>query len=477
MNPVSLSRWGTAALLSLALLPGYGQARKATAKPGPATSVACWLSTADQKQLLQRQPGQLAFGTAPAAGAVIEVDDSQRFQTMDGFGYCLTGGSAELLRAMSPAKRTALLRELFGTAGNAIGVSYLRLSIGASDLDAQVFSYDDLPAGQTDPTLAKFSLAPDEKHLIPVLKEILAINPAIKLMGSPWSPPTWMKTNGESKGGSLKPEFYPAYAQYFVKYLRGMQAAGIRLDAITVQNEPLHPGNNPSLLMLAEQQAEFIGQHLGPALKAAKLDTKIICYDHNADKPEYPLTVLGDATANSYVDGAAFHLYAGPIEALSKVHDAYPTKNLYFTEQWVGSKTAFAGNLGWHVKELEIGAPRNWARTVLEWNLAADPQQNPHTPGGCTECLGALTLAGDAVTRNVAYYTVAHSSKFVPAGSVRVGSTSAGVLPNVAYRTPTGGHVLLVQNDQATPQTFSLRYQGRTVPATLPAGGVATYVW
>ncbi|MBD2722501.1 glycoside hydrolase family 30 protein [Hymenobacter armeniacus] len=472
-----LSRWGATALLSLALVPGHGQARKAAAKPGPATSVACWLSTADQKQLLQLQPGKLAFGTSAAAGPVIEVDDRQRFQTMDGFGYCLTGGSAELLRAMSPAKRTALLRELFGTAANGIGVSYLRLSIGASDLDAQVFSYDDLPAGQTDPTLAKFSLAPDEKHLIPVLKEILAINPAIKLMGSPWSPPTWMKTNGESKGGSLKPEFYPAYAQYFVKYLQGMQAQGIRLDAITVQNEPLHPGNNPSLLMLAEQQAEFIGQHLGPALKAAKLDTKIICYDHNADKPEYPLTVLGNATANPYVDGSAFHLYAGPIEALSKVHDAYPTKNLYFTEQWVGSKTAFAGNLGWHVKQLEIGAPRNWARTVLEWNLAADPQQNPHTPGGCTECLGALTLAGDAVTRNVAYYTVAHSSKFVPAGSVRVGSTSADVLPNVAYRTPTGGHVLLVQNDQATAQTFSVHYQGRTVPATLPAGAVATYVW
>ena len=476
MRTDSISRWGLGALLSLTLLPGYGQSRKATSAR-PAAGIAAWVTTPDQTQLLQRQAAPLAFGTAAATGPVIEVNDAQQFQTMDGFGYCLTGGSAELLRAMSPAKRTALLRELFGTDAQGIGVSYLRLSIGASDLDAHVFSYDDLPTGQTDPTLAKFSLAPDEKHLIPVMKEILAINPGIKILGSPWSPPTWMKTNDASKGGSLKPEFYPAYAQYFVKYIQGMKAAGIRIDAITVQNEPLHPGNNPSLLMVATQQAEFIGKHLGPAFKAAKLDTKIICYDHNADKPEYPLTVLGDATANPYVDGSAFHLYAGPIEALSKVHDAYPTKSLYFTEQWVGSKTAFAGNLGWHVKQLEIGAPRNWARNVLEWNLAADPQQNPHTPGGCTECLGAITLAGDAVTRNVAYYTVAHSSKFVRPGSVRVGSTSTGVLPNVAYRTPTGGHVVVVQNDQATPQTFGLRYQGRTAQATLPAGAAATYVW
>ncbi|MDO7845499.1 glycoside hydrolase family 30 beta sandwich domain-containing protein [Hymenobacter sp. M29] len=483
MPSVSVRCWGLSALFALAVLPGYGQQRstkvktKTTTKTSAPARIDSWVTTPDQSQLLQMQPAGLAFGAGAATGAVIEVDDSQTYQTMDGFGYCLTGGSAQLLHAMSPAKRAELLRELFGTGEKAIGISYLRLSIGASDLDAQVFSYDDLPAGQTDPTLARFSLAPDEQHLIPVLKEILAINPAIKLLGSPWSPPAWMKTNEATKGGSLKPEYYAAYAQYFVKYLQGMKAQGIRLDAITVQNEPLHPGNNPSLLMLAEQQAEFIGKHLGPAFKAAKLDTKIICYDHNADKPEYPLTVLGNAEANPYVDGSAFHLYGGPIEALSKVHDAYPTKNLYFTEQWVGSRTKFEGNLGWHTKNMFIGAPRNWARTVLEWNLAADPEQKPYTPGGCNQCLGAITLAGDVVTRNVAYYTVAQSSKFVRPGAVRVGSTSAGVLPNVAYRTPTGGHVLLVFNDQATPQTFSLRHQGRTAAATLPAGAVATYVW
>ncbi len=474
MQSVSVCRWGLGALLTLALLPAHGQRAKTNAKSG----IAAWVTTPDQTQLLQLQAGGLAFQKAAPTGTVIAVDDSQQFQTMDGFGYCLTGGSAQLLHAMSAPARAKLLRELFGTGATDIGVSYLRLSIGASDLDAQVFSYDDRPAGETDPTLAHFSLAPDEQHLIPVLKEILAINPKIKLLGSPWSPPTWMKTNGETKGGSLKPEFYPAYAQYFVKYIQGMKAQGITLDAITVQNEPLHPGNNPSLLMPAEPQAEFIGKHLGPAFQAAGLKTKIICYDHNADKPEYPLTVLGDATANPYVDGSAFHLYAGPIEALSKVHDAFPKKNVYFTEEWVGSRSKFEGNLGWHVKNLFVGAPRNWAKNVLEWNLAADPEQNPHTPGGCNQCLGAITLApGDAVTRNVAYYTVAHASKFVPTGSVRINSTIATGLPNVAYKTPTGQHVLLVLNDQPTPQAFSLSYKGQAAQATLPAGAVATYVW
>nr|WP_258049101.1 glycoside hydrolase family 30 beta sandwich domain-containing protein [Hymenobacter sp. NBH84] len=441
--------------------------------------VTQWITTPDQTLLFQRQPTALKFAAAASATpATIEVDDSQKFQTIDGFGYCLTGGSATLLHQMGQAERTALLKELFAPdAAGSIGVSYLRVSIGASDLDPVVFSYDDVPEGQTDPQLAKFSLAPDRRDLIPVLKEILAINPSIKILGSPWSPPTWMKTNGNSKGGSLKPEFYDAYAQYFVKYVQGMKAEGIRIDAITVQNEPLHPGNNPSLLMLAEQQAEFIKKSLGPAFAASKIDTKIITYDHNADRPDYPLTILNDPEARKYVDGSAFHLYAGPIDALSKVHDAYPDKNVYFTEQWVGSKSKFEGNLGWHVKTLMIGATRNWAKTVLEWNLAADPEQNPHTPGGCTECLGAITINGNQVQRNVAYYTIAHGSKFVRPGSVRIASTAEGTLPNVAFRTPAGQTVLLVQNDQKTSQTFGIRYHDKTVTATLAAGAAGTYVW
>jgi glucosylceramidase len=472
-----LSRSCSSAFLLLAL--GLGTGCQRTPQSGPAKgSVGFWLTNPDKSVLFQPQTAPSWSSTAPVAGTpVIEVDDKQTFQTIDGFGYCLTGGSAELLHRMTPEARKAILRELFATDGNNIGVSYLRLSIGASDLDGTVFSYDDLPEGQTDPTLARFSLAPDKQHLLPVLKEILAINPDIKILGSPWSPPTWMKTNGNSKGGSLKPEFYPAYAQYFVKYVQGMKAEGVRIDAITVQNEPLHPGNNPSLLMLAEQQAEFVKKHLGPAFQTAKLDTKIIVYDHNADRPDYPLTILNDPEAKKYVDGSAFHLYAGPIEALSQVHDAHPDRNVYFTEQWVGSKTSFTENFPWHVRTLLIGATRNWARTVLEWNLAADPQQNPHTPGGCTECRGALTIDGSTITREDAYYIIAHASKFVRPGSVRIASTASDTLPNVAFKAPNGQKVVLVQNNSGQAQSFSLRYQGKLLSSVLQPGAAGTYVW
>ncbi|WP_035561894.1 glycoside hydrolase family 30 protein [Hymenobacter sp. IS2118] len=467
--------------LSLTLLAFDGCAQKTARQSAPTARTTAratlWLTTPDQKSLFQRQPGTLAFGATAGAGPVIEVDEQQLFQPIDGFGYCLTGGSAMLLHRMGAPERTALLRELFGTAGNDIGVSYLRLSIGASDLDERVFSYDDLLAGETDPTLAKFSLAPDREHLLPVLKEILAVNPNIKILGSPWSPPVWMKDNGASKGGSLKPEFYDAYARYFVHYIQEMKAEGVRIDAITIQNEPLHPGNNPSLLMQAGQQAGFIKQSLGPTFRKAGLDTKIIAYDHNADRPDYPITVLNDQEARQYVDGSAFHLYAGPIEALSQVHDAHPDKSIYFTEQWIGAPGKFAGDLAWHTKNLVIGATRNWSRTVLEWNLAADPQQNPHTPGGCTECLGAVTLAGNAVTRNPAYYIIAHASKFVRPGSVRLASNAPATLPNVAFRAPDGSRVLIVINEGTADQSFAIRHLGRQLRATLPAGAVGTYVW
>ncbi|MDB5264285.1 MAG: glucosylceramidase, partial [Adhaeribacter sp.] len=280
-----------------------------------------------------------------------------------------------------------------------------------------------------------------------------------------------------SKGGSLKPEWYDAYAQYFVKYIQGMQAEGIRIDAITIQNEPLHPGNNPSLLMLPEDQAAFIKKSLGPAFKGARLNTKIIIYDHNADRPDYPITILNDPEAKQYIDGSAFHLYGGTIDALSKVHEAHPDKNLYFTEQWTGAPGNFAADLTWHVRNLIIGATRNWSRNVLEWNLAADPQQQPHTPGGCTACLGAITLDGNKVIRNSAYYVIAHAAKFVRPGSVRVASNMPDKLPNVAFKTPANQNVLIVQNDQATAQTFNIGYQGKILTTSLPAGAVGTYVW
>ena len=437
-----------------------------------------WLTDPNTSTLFQRQSAPVPFVAATPGRPKILVDDRQSFQTIDGFGFTLTGGSAQHIIRMEPAARAALLRELFSTAGAGIGTSYLRLSIGASDLNERAFSYDDRPAGETDPELQHFDLGPDRADVIPVLKEILAIAPTLKLLGSPWSAPTWMKTAPDTRGGSLKPEFHDAYARYFVKYLRAMQAEGLRIDAITIQNEPLHPGNNPSMFMPAQQQATFIKQSLGPAFAAAHLDTKIILYDHNCDRPDYPLSILADPAAARYVDGSAFHLYAGKIAALTQVHDAHPDKHVYFTEEWIGAPGNLRRDLSWHVRELIVGATRNWSRVVLEWNLAADPRWEPHTDrGGCNRCLGAVTIDGNRVTRNPAYYIIAHAAKFVRPGSVRIASNPLPKLPNVAFKTPAGQHVLIVLNDSSGPQSFDFSHRGKSATCALNANAVGTWVW
>ncbi len=416
------------------------------------------------------------FGPALNDGPVITIDKSKTYQQMDGFGFALTGGSAMLINKMSPVKQVALLKELFGDAKNNIGVSYLRISIGSSDLDDHVFSYDDLPVGESDIDLKKFSLAIDHKALIPVLRKILAINPRITILASPWSPPAWMKTNDTTAGGHLKAEYYHAYAQYFIKYIKEMAANGINIDAITIQNEPLNPKNNPSMVMEAAEQADFIAKNLGPEFKAAGIKTKIILYDHNADRPDYPISVLNNPEAAKYVDGSAFHLYGGKIDALSEVHDAHPDKNLYFTEQWVGAPGNIKKDLRFHIKELVIGASRNWSRNVIEWNLAADQYQEPHTPGGCSRCLGAITINGDSVTRNSAYYIIAHASKFVRPGSKRIASNSLNELPNVAFLTPNGKIVLIVYNDSKSAQTFDIKYNNKRLRAVLNSNAAGTFV-
>ena len=448
-----------------------------SAHSSTSSEVEFWLTKGDQSQLLTKQNTTLNFSTTTNSNPTIEVDPSTKFQSIDGFGYTLTGGSASLINALPAAEKDKLLNELFADQANAIRVNYIRISIGGSDLSATPFTYNDLADGQKDETLAKFSIEKEQADLIPVLKKIVAINPSIKILGSPWTAPTWMKTNNSFIGGSLKPEYYETYSKYLVKYIQAMKAEGIVIDAITPQNEPLHPGNNPSMYMSALDQANFIKTALGPVFKRSGIKTKIIIYDHNADKPEYPITILNDPEAKRYVDGSAFHLYAGPISALTKVHEAHPDKNVYFTEQWVGGPSNFAEDLKWHVSTLIIGATRNWSRNVLEWNLAADANYNPHTDkGGCTSCLGAITIS-PAVSRNVAYYVIGHASKFVPAGSVRISSNITENLQNVAFLTPEGKKVLIVCNNNNAATTFNLKYKGKIVTSNLDKGAVATYVW
>ena len=436
-----------------------------------------YVTTLDQSQLLAESELYQTQSKSSEQLPVIQINPGKTYQKMDGFGYTLTGGSAMHIHNMKDDARHALLKELFGRDASSIGVSYLRISIGASDLDEAPFSYDDLAEGETDKNLEHFSLANDTLHLIPVLKEIIKIQPNIKILGSPWSPPTWMKTNNDTRGGSLKEEFYDSYARYFVKYIEAMKAEGITIDAITVQNEPLHPGNNPSLLMEAEQQKEFVKNHLGPVFEENNINTKIIVYDHNADRPDYPITILNDSVAAKYIDGSAFHLYGGEVDAISKVHEAHPDKNLYFTEQWVGAPGDFAKEMNWHTENLIIGATRNWCKTVLEWNLAADENQEPHTDrGGCDRCLGAITIKGDKVIREPAYYIIAQASKFVTPGSVRIESNLLKDLPNVAFSTPKGKIVVIVQNKNKKEQSFLLQLENETLEVKLPAQSVGTYV-
>lgn len=473
-----LVQLGTALVLVVALMCSCESGKQGSVSSGEKVSdVEMWVTTGNRSMLLQPLNEKIAAETQNGAPTV-KVNAKNVYQTMDGFGFSLTGGSAMLLNTkLSAEKRAEILRELFTTEGNNIGVSYLRISIGASDLDERVFTYVDVAPGKGN-DLSGFSLGYDKEHLIPVLKEILALNPDIKIMGSPWTAPAWMKTNNHVKGGSLRKENYSDYARYFVRYIREMEKEGIRLDAITIQNEPENPKNTPSMLMTAEEQADFIKNHLGPAFEQAGIKTKIVVFDHNCDNPGYPITILNDADAKKYVDGSAFHMYLGEINAMSKVHEAHPDKHLYFTEQWTSGEGDFDGDLFWHTRELMIGAPRNWSRNVLEWNLAADPNFDPHTDeGGCTICQGALTIDTESVSRNVSYYIIAHGSKFVPDGSVRVDSNIPDGLPNVAYVTPEGKKVLHVLNEGSSEKTFNVEAGEKKFAVTLPKGSVATVVW
>jgi glucosylceramidase len=461
--------------LLMTVLGGFGLATSvsnAIASPTPEAKLplSMWLTTGDQQQLLQRDVGSL-LQPFQATAPTIELNSAERHQQMDGFGYTLTGGSAIHLMSMSAPARAALLRELFTSQG--IGVSYLRVSLGASDLDPDPFSYADVPAGETDVALKSFTLKRDEAYLIPLLKEILQLQPQLKILASPWSPPAWMKNNRNTVGGELLEQYYPAYANYFVKYIQGMQQHGIRIDAVTVQNEPLNERNNPSLLMHAWDQAAFVKNQLGPAFKAAGIRSKIIIYDHNPDHVEYPLAVLNDTKAKAFIDGTAFHLYNGSIDELAKLRAAHPDKHIYFTEQWVGAKSDFNGTLMWHIEQLIIGATRNYAKNVLEWNLAADAAHRPFTEGGCFQCLGALTITGDQVQRNVAYYVIAHAGKAVPAGSWHIESTQPAPLKTVAFLRPDGQRVLIVLNNNDSKQLFNLPQQVQQ-SYQLPAHSVLT---
>ena len=407
----------------------------------------------------------------------VYFNDQIQFQQIEGFGYTLTGGSAYLLHQMPVQNRLAILKELFGRGPNDLNVNYLRISIGASDLDATVFSYDDLQEGEVDPDLIKMTIAKDQEFLIPILKEIQSIQPNLKLIASPWSPPVWMKDNGKSKGGHLLSKYYETYAQYFVKYIQLMRAEGVQINAVTIQNEPEHGGNNPSMLMTAVEQNTFIKNHLGPAFKKQGLQTEIVIWDHNADNPNYPIQILNDSVTKSFISASAFHLYLGHESALSKLHQAYPDKKIYFTEQWTGARGSFAGDFMWHMEHIVIGTMTNWSSMVLEWNLANDPTYGPHTPGGCTECLGALTIDGSDLKRNVSFYIIGQVAPFIPAGSARIQTKSSNAqIKSIGFKRPDGKKVLVALNT-GKETVFTIDFEQKKYNFTLPEKSASTIVW
>lgn len=409
--------------------------------------------------------------------ASIQFNSNKKYQQIEGFGFGLTGGSATLIDQLPEVSKKQILNEIFGQGKDKLGVSYIRISMGASDLDARVFSYDDLPSGQTDSLLTHFNLSVDTLHLIPILKKAIAINPKIKIMASPWSPPTWMKTNGASMGGHLLKKYYATYANYFIKYINAMKQQGIHITSVTLQNEPEHGGNNPSLLMDANEQKDFIANYIGPQFKAAHINTEVILYDHNADHPNYPISILNDIKAKSFATGTAFHLYLGDEAALSTVHTAHPDKKILFTEQWTGAKGEFGGDLMWHLEHIVVGTINNWSSAVIEWNLAADASFNPHTPGGCTECKGAFTIQGDKISKNVSYYIIGQASKYIPVGSTRVEvSSKNSAIKTTGFNLPNGKKAILVVNTGATIHQKIID-GNKQILFEIPAQSASTIVW
>jgi glucosylceramidase len=440
-----------------------------------------WLTLGDQSKLLSKETDVAITKLTDTNSATVTLNASEKLQEIEGFGAALTGSSAYLInKKMTAAQRQSLLAELFDP-GNGIGISYLRMTMGASDFSLSDYTYDDIPAGETDFDLQQFTIAKDKEDVVPVFKQILNIAPQIRIMGSPWSPPAWMKTNSSLIGGKLKSEAYDVYARYFVKYIEAYASEGI--DAVTPQNEPLHfTANYPCLDMPATDQLNFIRNNLGPAFEAAAIDTKIIAYDHNWDNTQYAISILSDPDAKKYLAGSAFHAYAGDVSAMSVVHHAHPDKGLYFTEISGGAWAPdFSDNLQWNMKNIFIGCTKNWSKTALLWNLALDENHGP-TNDGCQDCRGVVTInsATGNVTRNVEYYSIAHFSKFVRPGAFRISTTpfeaSTG-LDHVAFINTDGSKVLVVSNAGSTSRSFVVKWDEAQIAYLAPAASVATIVW
>jgi len=444
----------------------------------PAPAARMWLTTADQKQKLAPQPLVKAAGRARGDETVI-IDSSRRFQRMQGFGAAMTDASAELLSRLPEKKRRAVMAELFGRKHGGLGLSFTRLTVGASDFSRTHYSYDDTPGNAPDPQLKHFSIAPARQYVLPRVREALAINPDLVVMISPWSPPAWMKTTKSLIQGQLEPQYYPAFANYLVRTVEAFGREGVPVSMLTIQNEPdFEPGDYPGMRVNPPERAIIIGRHVGPTFRAHRLKTQILDYDHNWDKPELPLAVMNDPFARRYIAGVAWHCYNGDVSAQTPVHDAFPDKDAWETEcsggQWAPK---FDETLGWMTDKLIIGAANNWARGSLMWNLALDPNHGPHH-GGCSDCRGVITIdpVTGGITRNVEYYVLGHASRFVLPRAWRIAAKSSENVEVAAFLNPDGSRVAILHR-KSGGGPVSIAVGGMRYEAKLPAGAVATLRW
>jgi glucosylceramidase len=436
-------------------------------------------SEASHESLQKKAP--LQFAKERSAALTITVDDSVKFQEIDGFGASVSESSAWLLkRKLSDSQRKEALQMLFDRK-KGIGLSMLRQPMGASDFALSEYSYDDVPIGQTDPELKKFSIDHDRADILPVLKEILAINPKMKIIGSPWSAPGWMKTSSSMTQGSLLPSAYDAYARYFMKYAQEYEAAGVPIFAVTMQNEPMHvPHDYPGLGMMATEQTTFLRDHLGPAFQRAGLRTKILIFDHNWDLIQYPISVLNDANTAKFAAGIATHCYGGSVTAQDELHQRFPDKGIWMTECSGGEWQK--GKLLQQQLQLIIGVTRHWGKSVIFWNLALNQNHEPYL-GGCTTCRGVITVDESAspaqVKPTVDYTALGHASKFLLPGARRIESNTfgQGSIEDVAFQNPDGSIVVIVLNSSDSSISFNLSWRGQFAQYKLAGAEAATFVW
>ncbi|MGW5331743.1 ricin-type beta-trefoil lectin domain protein [Streptomyces bauhiniae] len=479
-----------ARLLLAALLTTAGITTLATpAAHAAGEPVTAWLTTTDDsagRHVVRGLEPQTPFAFSAGAGGGgenITVDENTRYQTFTGGGASFTDTAAWLMNssgALSQATRDATMRKLFSPT-DGIGLSFLRNPMGASDLARSGYTYDDVPAGQTDPSLAKFSLAHDLADVIPLTKQARQLNPDLTVMASPWTAPAWMKDSGSLNGGWLKAEDYGAYASYFVKYLQGYRDQGVPVSYVTAQNEPTCCSGYPSMSWNAGGLAYFTKSELLPKLQQAGLTTKVLAHDWNWDTYDsYAAQTVDDAAVRSHPNfgGIAWHGYGGDVTKQTAVHNQYPALDAFATEHSGG--TWIADQQREDLSDI-INYTRNWAKSVTKWSLAVDQNMGPHN-GGCGTCTGLITVHnGDgrsgSVDYTVEYYDMGHLTKFVRPGAQRIASTASSAVPNVAWRNPDGSKALIAYNGAGSAKQVTINWGGQHATYTLPARTSATFTW